>query len=89
MDYAEMPYQEARRQAVKVLEDGYGDAVVLKDGHGYWALYYFYWAQTPPPSALPHWMEGPVAELGAVRSPYEMKKFLEEMGEPDFLNDVD
>lgn len=42
MEYDEMPYQEARRMAVKVLEDGYGDAVILKDDHGYWALYYFY-----------------------------------------------
>ncbi|AFV76759.1 hypothetical protein YIM1640_12000 [Thermus oshimai] len=89
MEYAEMPYEEARKRAVRVLEDGYGDAVVLKDEHGYWALYYFYWAQTPPPAATPHWMEGPLGEVGAIRSPYEMKKFLEEVGEPDFLNDVD
>lgn len=89
MEYDEMPYQEARKMAVKVLEDGYGDAVILKDDHGYWALYYFYWSQTPPPQAKPHWMEGPVAEANALRSPYEMKKFLEENGEFDFVNDVD
>lgn len=35
MDYSEMPYEKARKQAVRVLEDGYGDAVILKDAHGY------------------------------------------------------
>lgn len=34
-------------------------------------------------------MEEPVAEASALRSPYEMKKFLEENGEFDFVNDVD
>jgi hypothetical protein len=89
MEYDELPYREAKKQAVKVLEDGYGDAVVLKDAHGYWALYYFYGFQAPPPEAKPHWMEGPLAEAGQVRSPYAMKRFLEENGEFEFLNDVD
>ncbi|MGQ9510610.1 MAG: hypothetical protein ACUVS9_01680 [Thermaceae bacterium] len=89
MDYDEMPYEQARKAAVKVLQDGYGDAVILKDEHGYWALYYFYWSQTPPPEATPHWMEGPVEEMSRLRSPYEMKTFLEQNGEMDFLNDVD
>jgi len=39
MEYDEMPYAKAKAQAVKVLEDGYGDAVVLKDERGYYALY--------------------------------------------------
>ncbi|WP_243027697.1 MULTISPECIES: hypothetical protein [Thermus] len=89
MDYSEMPYQEARKQAVKVLEDGYGDAVILKDAHGYWALYYLYGFQAPPPEALPHWMEGPLPTEEGIRSPYEMQKFLEEQGEFTYLNDVD
>jgi len=54
-----------------------------------YALYYFYGFQAPPPEALPHWMEGPKATLEEVRSPYEMKRFLEEHGEMDYLNDVD
>ncbi|MFN4071060.1 MAG: hypothetical protein ACK4HT_05800 [Thermus caldifontis] len=89
MDYSEMPYQEARKQAVKVLEDGYGDAVVLKDAHGYWALYYLYGFQAPPPEAPPHWMEGPFPSEEGIRSPYEMQKFLEEQGDFTYLNDVD
>ncbi|WP_105317983.1 hypothetical protein [Thermus tenuipuniceus] len=89
MDYSEMPYQEARKQAVKVLEDGYGDAVILKDAHGYWALYYLYGFQTPPPEAPPHWMEGPFPGEEGIRSPYEMQKFLEEQGDFTYLNDVD
>jgi len=89
VDYSEMPYREARKQAVKVLEDGYGDAVVLKDAHGYWALYYFYGFQVPPPEAPPHWMEGPFPGEEGIRSPYEMQKFLEEQGDFTYLNDVD
>ncbi len=89
MEYDELPYEKAKAMAVKVLEDGYGDAVVLKDERGLYVLYYFYGFQAPPPTALPHWMEGPKASLEEVRSPYEAKRFLEEHGEPDYLNDVD
>ncbi len=89
MEYDELPFAKAKAMAVKVLEDGYGDAVVLKDERGWYVLYYFYGFQAPPPAALPHWMEGPKSDLAEVRSPYEMKRFLEEHGELDYLNDVD
>ncbi|RTG94210.1 hypothetical protein CSW25_08415 [Thermus scotoductus] len=89
MEYDEMPYAEAKAKAVKVWEDGYGDAVILKDAHGYWALYYFYGFQAPPPTARPHWMEGPVADPATLRPPYAVKRFLEEQGDFDYLNDVD
>lgn len=89
MEYDELPYGEAKARAVKVLEDGYGDAVVLKDAHGYWVLYYFYGFQGPPPAAKPHWMEGPLPEEGQVRPPYAMRRFLEDQGDFTYLNDVD
>lgn len=87
--YDELPFAEATKQAVRVLGDGYGDLVVIQDEAGYWALYYFYWAQDPPPGALPHWVEGPLPTLDAARPPFAMKTWLSEMGYEEYMNDVD
>ncbi|GEM82009.1 hypothetical protein [Meiothermus hypogaeus] len=88
-EYDELTYREARRQAIRQMVDGYGEAVVLQDEHGYWGLYYFYWSQEPPPEARPHWMEGPLPDPAAFRPPYEVKTWLEENGYETFQNDLD
>ncbi len=86
--YEELTYQEAKGKAQKALHDGYGEALILKDEHGHWALYYFYGYQEPPPHARPHWLEGPKEEPD-FRAPFAMKLWLEEHGYEDFQNDVD
>ncbi len=91
MTWDETPYGEACQRAVRVLGDGYGDAVVVRDAErgGYWVLYYFFWGQPPPATALPHWTEGPLQDTDQVRPPYEVKHWLAEMGFEEYLNDVD
>lgn len=91
MTWDEIPYGEACQRAVRILADGYGEAVVVRDGDQgrYWALYYFFWGQTPPATALPHWTEGPLPDTAQVRPPYEVKSWLAEMGFEEYLNDVD
>lgn len=88
-EYDELTYAEAKKLALREMGDGYGDALILRDDKGYWALYYFYWSQEPPPGAKPHWMEGPVADPGVFRPPYEAKTWLEENGYESFQNDLD
>lgn len=88
-EYDELSFAGARLRAVRHLQDGYGDALILKDEHGYWGLYYFYWSQNPPPQAKPHWMEGPAAEPGAFRAPFEMQLWLEQNGYEGYHNDLD
>jgi hypothetical protein len=88
-DYDELTYAEAKQRALRQMGDGYGDALILQDDQGYWALYYFYWSQEPPASAVPHWMEGPAADPAAFRTPYEAKRWLEENGYESFQNDLD
>ncbi len=87
-EYDEMPFTEAKARSVQHLQDGYGDTLIFRDERGYWALYYFYWSQTPPAQARPHWMEGP-QPTPAFRTPYEMKIWLEENGYESFSNDLD
>ncbi|MCS7069235.1 MAG: hypothetical protein RMK51_00230 [Meiothermus sp.] len=62
-EYNELPYRDARLRATRQMADGYGEALVLQDEHGFWGLYYFYWSQEPPPEARPHWMAGPAPAL--------------------------
>lgn len=88
-EYDELTYAEAKQMARRQMGDGYGDALILHDDQGYWALYYFYWSQEPPALAKPHWMEGPVADPAAFRPPYEIKRWLEENGYENFQNDLD
>lgn len=88
-EYDELPYEQACKQAVRTLTDGYGEAVVIRDPSGYWVLYYFSWAHPPSPTALPHFLEGPLGDATEVRPPYEMKTWLEQMGYEEYLNDVD
>ncbi len=91
MTWAELRYEEACRRAVRIVGDGYGDVVIVPDGdHGdMWALYYFFWGQEPPPEALPHWVDGPLRDMGEVRPPYRVKTWLAETGLEEYLNDVD
>lgn len=88
-EYDELTYAEAEKLALREMADGYGNAPILRDDEGYWALYYFYWSQEPPPGARPHWMEGPVADPGVFRPSYEAKTWLEENGCESFQNDLD
>lgn len=88
-EYGDLAYEEACRQAVRIVADGFGEAVLLREPSGYWVLYYFSWSQAPLPTALPHWLEGPLADATKVRPPYEMKTWLEQMGYEEYLNDVD
>ncbi|MER3481261.1 MAG: hypothetical protein C4327_12530 [Meiothermus sp.] len=88
-EYDELTFEEARRCAVRHLQDGYGDALILQDTHGYWGLYYFYWSQGPPPRARPHWMEGPRSDWSGFRAPYEMRAWLEQNGYEGYQNDLD
>lgn len=88
-EYDELTYREARARAHRQMVDGYGEALVLQDRHGYWVLYYFYWSQEPPPEAKPHWMEGPVQDPASFRPPYVVKTWMEENGYESFQNDLD
>lgn len=38
-EYGDLPYGEACKQAVRILADGYGEAVLLREPSGYWVLY--------------------------------------------------
>lgn len=87
--YDELPYGEACKQAVRILGDGLGDALLLKDESGYWVLYYFSPGRAPDPAALPDWLEGPRTDAAGIRAPYEMKAWLEELGYEAYMNDVD
>ncbi len=88
-EYDELTYREARVRSKRQLTDGYGEALVLQDEHGYWGLYFFYWNQEPPPQATPHWMEGPRADPSGFRPPYEVKAWMEENGYESYQNDLD
>jgi hypothetical protein len=88
-EYDELSYQAARSQAIGQRVDGFGELLVLKDEHGYWGLYFFYWNQEPPSGARPHWLEGPTQDSGAFRPPYEAKRWLEENGYESYQNDLD
>lgn len=39
-EYDELTYAEAKQMARRQMGDGYGDALILHDDQGYWALYY-------------------------------------------------
>lgn len=88
--YRELRYAEAAPRAQRVLADGYGEAVVVSDPTGFWALYYLYGLagyRTPPPEALPDWVEGPRPNPEAFREPFAMRAWLEENGYLLWINE--
>ncbi|KGQ22431.2 hypothetical protein [Thermus filiformis] len=84
-----LSYQEAEKRAVRVLVDGVGEALVLKEEAGYYALYFFFGLQgrrAPDPEEEPDFVEGPRPEP-AFRDPYDQARWLEAHGYTLFVNE--
>lgn len=88
--YRVMPHGEAEPKAKAVLADGYGEALVLGEVGGFYALYYLFGMnglKAPHPTDLPDWVEGPQGSPEDFRPPYLMARWLEENGYELFINE--